>query len=65
VRHAASPSGGVDAGCRPGEKKPPGFGLAVGIGFGPFQQRRSIPSARGRKKPKKKNDAAGLDMLGM
>jgi hypothetical protein len=52
----------VDVGHRPGEKKPPGVGLAVGIGFGMFQQRRSIPSARGRKKPKKKKDAAGLDM---
>jgi hypothetical protein len=38
----------------PAKKNRQVFRLAVGIGFGPFQQRRSIPSARGRKKPKKK-----------
>jgi hypothetical protein len=30
-----------------------------------FQQRRSIPSARGRKKPEKKKYAARGDMTGM
>jgi hypothetical protein len=55
----------VDVGHRPGEKKPPGVGLAVGIGFGMFQQRRSIPSARGRKKLEKKKNAAREDMDGM
>jgi len=55
----------VDVGHRPGEKKPPGVGLAVGIGFGMFQQRRSIPSARGRKKPKKNQWGARMDMTAL
>jgi hypothetical protein len=49
----------------PAKKNRQVFRLAVGIGFGPFQQRRSIPSARGRKKPKKKKCAVRGNIPGM